>query len=131
MWADLTATVLERAAVTVVSESGTARLLDIANKRHDRVPLASRPLPLDGAWRPLRKIRVSPCGASILGTVDWAMGTHIWLVLDGLVPGWATTPVGIKVVAAIGRGEAPDVANGHPPERCHAAYCVLGVERSA
>lgn len=131
-------------AVTVISRSGTARFLDLAAGRHNRLGLeGGHAMWLDSQWRPLDfgpgpggwAIAITPCGLNVLGGFDWAMGTSLWAVLEGLwsaapaidgTADWTTTALGREILDAIVAGQPPTYGPGHPDEACGAAYCRHG-----
>lgn len=141
-WRDLADDLDGRAGVTVISRSGTARFLDLAGGRHNRLPLEDgRPMWLDTQWRPLEvgsgpggwETTITPCGPNIVGVLDWAASTPLWAVLDGLwsaapdiggTTDWTDTSLGAEIVDTIGRGELPDSGPGHPTEPCGALLCI-------
>ncbi len=120
---NLTSDALSADAVTVISRSGAARLLDIEHHRHDRIPFeGGRRMMFDGTWRPLRSVRLTPCGLDVDGYEDWARGTPLWAAVTGLHPQWTTTSWGRPIVDAIPTGQSP-VVSDHPDEHCGALHC--------
>lgn len=140
-WRDLAPALNGLDAVTVISRSGTARFLDLAGGRHNRLSLeGGHVMWLDSRWRPLDSgsgpggwgLAITPCGLNVLGGFDGAMGTPLWAVLEGLwsaapavggTADWTTTALGCEILDAIIAGERPWYGPGHPDEACGAAYC--------
>jgi hypothetical protein len=140
-WRDLGPALDGVDAVTVISRSGTARFLDLAGGRHNRLSLeGGHVMWLDSQWRPLDSgsgpggwgLAITPCGLNVLGGFDWAMGTPLWAVLDGLwsaapaiggIAEWTATALGREILDAIVAGERPVYGPGHPDDACGAAYC--------
>lgn len=67
----------------------------------------------DGLWRPLESFTLSPCGLQVIGAFDWAVGTKVWIVVEGLHEQWTTTSWGREIVDAIVTGQQP-IALDHP-----------------
>lgn len=112
-WRNLTEDVRDL-AVTVVSRSGAVRLLDLRASLHDRRPLeGGHQMLLDGVSRPLESFTLTPCGLQVIDSVDWAVGTRVWIVVEGLHEQWATTRWGREIVDAIVTGRQPQ-APDHP-----------------
>jgi hypothetical protein len=122
-WRDLTDDVAQIGVVTVVSRSGTTRILDVKHGRQVRLAmLQAHRWPSDGEWSELGRWRLTPCGLVMIGPESWALGTPLWFVAEGECTNWYDTPLGAEVVVAIGSQAAP-FAPGHPPQRCPAVYC--------
>ena len=125
-WRDLSDEAVNAGQVTVVSENGTARLLDFNTGRQARIPLEGGhrmsldSTPKDLRWRPLVFSQLTPCGLSL-----WKeMGSPVRLVLVGLHANWTVSSVGRDVVNAV-MARRPRTAPGHSPTRCRAAYCPV------
>jgi hypothetical protein len=122
-WRDLTDDVVQVGVVTVVSRSGTMRILDTARGRQVRLAmLQAHRRPTDGEWTELGRWRLTPCGLVMIGLTAWSLGTPLWLVAEGECTNWCDTPLGAEVVVAIG-SQAEPFAPGHPAKRCPAVYC--------
>lgn len=123
-WADLTFELCKR-AVTVVSEHGTTRLIDLRTQEwwHVRLPIDDRyPLPGDFERRPLERVLLTSCGVVLHepSGASW-FGTPVRLLLDGIYPDWADTAVGLDCLVRLRADLQPLI--GHPPRRCPALYC--------
>lgn len=77
----------------------------------------------------------TPCGVSLLGALDWAMGTPVWAVLEGLcstapaVGGsieWTATAIGRDILDRVLAGERPTYGPGHSESGCGALHCRHG-----
>jgi hypothetical protein len=123
-WRDLTDDVVQVGVVTVVSRSGTMRILDTARGRQvRRAMLLGHTWPTDGEWTELGRWRLTPCGLVMIGPESWALGTPLWLVAEGEQWGWwCASPFGEAVAAAI-KSRSEPFAPGHPANRCPALYC--------
>src|SRR5437868_11012413 len=87
-WCHLTELVELAQTATVVSESGTAVLLDLDRGRYRRVPLeGGHLLPGDSLWLPLGTFALTPCGLVIDGAYPY-WGTRVRLVCTGLHELW-------------------------------------------
>lgn len=123
-WADLTPELRDR-AVTVVSEHGTTRLIDLrpGESWHMRLPIDDQyPLYGDVERRRLDRALLTSCGVVLYerSGVSW-FGTPVRLLLDGLYPDWADTAVGLDCLVRLGDDLEPLI--GHPSQRCPALYC--------
>jgi hypothetical protein len=143
-WRDLVADLAELHAVTVISRSGAARFLDLVGGRHNRLALeGGHVMWCDTHWRPLEPapgpagwaLSITPCGLNLLGVLDWAAGTPLWAVLEGLwtaaptIGGhadWTSTAIGTEIVASIAQGDQPTSGGGRPGGPCGALYCQHG-----
>jgi hypothetical protein len=120
-WKDL-AEIL-RAPATVVTASGTTRLIDVAAGWTTRLPYSAIDrLPGDGERVPITSVPVATsCGLRIAGPAPcWT--TEVALVLADLVPAWQATGVEWPP-----RGRWS--ALGHPERPCGAAHCVVAMLR--
>ena len=110
---------LLRAPVTIVTDSGTTRLLDVAAGWTTRLPHSALDrLPGDGERVPITSVPVATaCGLRIDGpTPIWT--TEVALVLADLVPDWQAA--GIEWPP-----RDPWSALGHPECPCGAIHCVV------
>lgn len=122
-WRRLTAEAEAAGGVSVVSRSGTLRLIDYQRRRHARVPLeGGHIMGFDSQWLPLGSVELTPCGIVLEERSYWARGTPVRLVLAGLVPAWIDAPAGRATVDAVLAGRPP-TSPGHPSEPCGAFYC--------
>ena len=125
-WRDLTEDVDAAGAVTVVSQNGTARLVDTAERLQLRLALEGGHSMLgDAQWQPYRMLKLTPCGIVIHGDSYWARGTPLRLVLVGVLPRWMDSPHGRAAVEALIARRRPSSPN-HPAKPCGAAYCEQG-----
>lgn len=122
-WTDLAE--MLRAPATVVTASGTTRLIDVAAGWTTRLPFSAIDrLPGDGQRLPITSVPVATaCGLRIAGPAPcWT--TEIALVLADLVPDWRAAGV-----------EWPPstrwIAVGHPEHPCGAVHCVVARLRHA
>lgn len=117
-WESLTEQTVTAQQITIMSENGTVRLIDLTNERQCRIPTFHQ-MANDHHWQELATIDITPCGAmTFTGRMfgeHWT--TRIKLVAAGHHPDLATTPEGKTALAA--DWESP----GHPDEPCVAAYC--------
>lgn len=114
---------LLRAPVTIVTDSGTTRLLDVGAGWTTRLPHSALDrLPGDGERVEVTSVPVATaCGLRIDGpTLFWT--TEVALVLADLVPDWRAAGV-----------EWPPrdrwSALGHPECQCGAVHCVVATLR--
>ena len=121
-WRNLTGEAVAAGQVTVISESGATRLLDIEQKRHGRMAIeGGHSMRFDGVWRPMGSFELTPCGVVI--EQSGARGTPVRLVLAGLVTDWLMTPLGSATVDAV-IARRPPVSPRHPEAPCKALYCL-------
>jgi hypothetical protein len=116
-WMDFTG--LLRAPVTIVTTSGTTRLVDVGAGWTTRLPhSAIDRLPGDGQRVPITSVPVATaCGLRIDGPVPfWT--TEVALVLADLVPDWRAADFEWSP-----RGRWKVL--GHPERRCGAVHCVV------
>lgn len=127
-WRRLDDEIVAAEVVTVISCSGTARIIEADRgefTRHLRVPPeGGDALHGDHVWRPMAAGAFTPCGSTIVepGGVT-PMGTPLLAVITGSHPNWMAYP-GLRDLAeiVISRGTYR-YANGHPDEHCGALYC--------
>lgn len=115
-WADL-AEIL-RAPATVITVSGTTRLLDSAAGWTVRIPFSTDDrLPRDGQRVEVTSVPVATaCGLRIAGP-DPFWTTEVALVLADLVPDWQA--------AGVQWPQRRWTALGHPEHPCGAVHCVV------
>lgn len=117
-WADFAE--LLRAPATVVTASGTTRLLDVAAGWTTRLPYSAIDrLPYDGHRVPIASVPVATaCGLRIDGPAPcWT--TEVALVIADLIPEWAST------AGVVWPPPGNWSAVGHPERPCGAVHCVV------
>ena len=120
VWSDFTDEFRSQ-VVTVVTENGTLRVLDIDEGWQQRVPLPGRhSLHLDGNRHELATVAfASPCGIHTTSSAhQWHVSTPVIAVVTGDHPRWTTTPAGLALLEAPGAqrqmARPPDVSvSGH------------------
>ena len=117
-WTDLIE--LVRTQATVVTTSGTTRLLDVPAGWTTRLPRAAIDrLPRDGERVPVTSVRVATsCGLRIGGPEPY-WTTEVALVLAGLHPDWEAT------AGDLWPPRERWSALGHPERPCGAVHCVV------
>lgn len=127
-WCNLTGRVAAAGTATVVSEHGTAVLIDVGRRRYRRVPLeGGQGLLVDGVWVGFASFSLTPCGL-VIGGEAWYRGTRVRLVTAGLDELWLQGDFGPEVLRRVMARRAPR-APGHPASMCRARYCVRRVSR--
>lgn len=122
-WEDLTGRSRAVGAVTAVTVSGAARLIDLRRGFHWRLPFeGGHRLPGDTERLRYDVATITPCGVT-LAHYDASFSTRLWALLPGFDDQWTRRADCRDIVDAIVAKIVPDIV-GHPPEPCNALHCI-------
>lgn len=131
-WRDLGPDLRRVGTITVVTTSGTTRIIDADGGRHLRQTLEGNRRSLwgtDGLWLPIRgDVRANPCGVFITtgGPRDWEASTRLWATWAGIVPKWSDTDLGERILASVLDQQVPPTpTDTHPRAGSCMYYCAL------
>lgn len=125
-WRSLTADITAAGGtITVLTENGTIRLINIDNGWQKRIPGPSREMRKDNITFDLSSFDATPCGMRT-NSMDgsWHLTTPMLAVIKGEQVEFAQ-----EIFVMMGKNNKVHYAPGHPSERCACAlYCQVWKE---